>query len=275
VENESPASVSALMAAAARAAHSLVDDPPHLLVDDVASRICRSMPASPLDYHLAHPREPVLAAARLSACARAKFAADALRASRLSECVLLAAGLDQLAGLDPGARCWAVDLPDVLAWRARVCEQAMVADPCRAVPADLAGGDLLARLVASGLDPGRPVFVAWLGGSMYLPASQARAVLEQLAGLPAGTALVFDHILPARDRDAAGRRYAQALAGAMGGREPWRCVPSPDEVTGWLADAGWRVARSVDEAQAVPAGFWDRRDALHPMRLVRLLHAVR
>jgi len=59
-------------------------------------------------------------------------------------------------------------------------------------------------------------------------------------------ALVFDHILPPPDRDAAGHRYARAFAAAVGGWEPWLCVPSLDEIAGWLDDAGWRVVRSTE-----------------------------
>jgi len=76
-------------------------------------------------------------------------------------------------------------------------------------------------------------------------------------------------------RDATGQDYAKALAAALGGQEPWLSTPSPGETARWLEAAGWRGVRAVEEANAVPVGFWDRRDALQPMRLVRLIHATR
>ena len=198
------------MSTAARAAHILVDDPPHLITDDVAFRLCRSLPASPLDYQLANPAEPVLAAARLSACMRARFTADTLHDSDLLQCVLLGAGLDHPATDDAGAAWWAVDLPDVLAWRADMFAQAGLADRCCHVPADLTADGLVKALVGAGLDVARPVLVAWLGGSMYLPEQAVRRVLSQLGVLASGSVLVADFVVPAPDRDQAGRDYANA-----------------------------------------------------------------
>lgn len=60
-------SMTALMSAAARAAHLLVDDAPHLWDDPVALALCRALRPSPLDYQLARPAAAVLASARPSA----------------------------------------------------------------------------------------------------------------------------------------------------------------------------------------------------------------
>jgi len=40
-----------------------------------------------------------------------------------------------------------------------------------------------------------------------------------------------------------------------------------------LEQAGWRVTQSLPEADAAPQGFWDRGDALKPMRLIQLVQA--
>ena len=258
------------MSTAARAAHPIVDDPPYIFIDDAASKICRSMAASPLDYQLANPAEPVLAAARLSACTRARCAADAFRASELSQYVLLGAGLDYPV-CDPSVRCWAIDLPGVLEWRTEVFANAGMPDRCIHVPADLTGASLVPALLAADLDADEPVFIAWLGGTMYLDRASIDAVFTELAHLRTGSVMIADFILPATDRDGAGAAYAVALAGAIGGREPWRCTPNRDQIADMLSRAGWQDVQQEDEDAALPVGFWDRSDSLHPMRLVNLV----
>jgi len=59
----------------------------------------------------------------------------------------------------------------------------------------------------------------------------------------------------------------------VGGHAPLRCQVSAHIAGDWLGKSGWQVSRTAAEADAVPAGFWDRRDALKPMRLVQLVEA--
>lgn len=270
--------MTALMSAAARAAHPLVDDAPHLWDDPVAVALCRALHPSPLDYQLARPDAAVLAAARLSTVTRSAFTQNRRRGSGLEQYVVLGAGLDTSAHHrheGAWARTWLVDLPGVLAWRAGLFQQAGLGDVGTTVPSDLAAGHVIEDLTAAGLDRTRPAFVAWLGVSMYLEAAAVRAVLVDLARLAPGSRLVFDHILPAGLRDEAGATYAQGVAAATGAAgEPWRCTPGPDELTAWLDDAGWDVVEDVAEADAPEPGFWPRTDSLRRMRLVRLTHAV-
>lgn len=269
-------SPTALMSAAARAAHLVVDDPPPFLVDEQAAVLCRAASSVPLDYQLAAPREPVLAAARLSATVRSRFAEDVVRGSGVEQHVVLGAGLDTSAHrLDPRVTTWAVDLPGVLAWRSHLFVTSGIADPARPVPVDLTADDVLPALAAAGCDLRRPTAVSWLGVAMYLGTDEVARVLRGLAGLGAGSHLVVDHVLPVADRDEAGRSYADALSAAVGAAgEPWRSTLSPAAAAELLADAGWDVVASVAEADAVPGGLAGRRDGLRPQRLVQLTHAV-
>ncbi|WP_082131349.1 class I SAM-dependent methyltransferase [Cellulomonas sp. FA1] len=274
--NDTP-SPTALLAAAARAAHALVDEPPLLLEDPAAHALCTTGDTSPLDFQLAQPGVPVLAAARVSACARARHADDVLVARRARQIVVLGAGLDTTPHRRPapGRRFWLVDLPDVLTWRAQLLARASLPEAGVPVPADLGGAGWFDALVDAGLDPHVPVVAVWLGVGMYLEPDACRALLAALAALPAGSTLVLDHVLPADERDAAGAAYAAAVA-AFAGRhgEPWRTAASAATVRDWLTDAGWAVADERDEADAVPPGFWDAQPHLRPMRLVRLVTAT-
>lgn len=274
--NDTP-SPTALLSAAARAAHALVDARPLLLEDPAAHALCTTGGPSPLDFQLAQPDVPILAAARLSACARARFADDVLVTHDARQVVVLGAGLDTTAHRRSaaGRRFWLVDLPDVLTWRARLLARAGLPEAGVPVPADLGGTGWFDALVDAGLDPQLPVVVVWLGVGMYLEQDQCRALIASLATLPAASTLVLDHVLPAGERDAAGAAYAAAVAAYAGAHgEPWRTTASPATVRGWLTDAGWTVADARDEADAVPPGFWDAQPHLRPMRLVRLVSAT-
>lgn len=270
-------SQTALFAAAARAAHAHVDAEPHILIDEVAERLCRAQGHSPLDYQLAHPEAAVLAAARLSACARSRYAEAVLSKMGADQIVVVGAGLDTIGHRRPQPRpdqVWLVDRAGVLAWRAQLFDEAGLADEARYVSADLEDGFDLRGLEAAGLELSRPVSVVWLGVSMYLTPDLCRRFFAELADLAEGSSLVFDYHVAPELRDDAGREFADAVAAVAGrGGEPWRCSASSELVTGWLADNGWRVEDEIDEAMVTSAGFFDQQEFLSPMRLVRLVHA--
>lgn len=267
------------MAAAARAAHPITDSAPHLFDDAAARRLCAAAGPSPLDFHRAHPAEPVLAAARLSAITRAAYTEERLRASRLRQYVVLGAGLDTSASrlpAEPSTTVWHVDLPGVSAWRAALFDRAGLPERGVSVAVDLAAVDPVPELVRAGLNPDSPVFVAWLGVSMYLDPAAVRGTLDALGALAGGSELVFDHIAAPPERDAAGAAYVAAVGAALGANgEPWRCTPSREDVRRWLEESGWTPTEVLEEAETVPADFWNRDDALSPKRLVRLAHSRR
>jgi methyltransferase (TIGR00027 family) len=269
-------STTALMSAAARAAHDALDNPPRLIHDLDAKALCALFEPSPLDFQLAFPEEPVLAAARASTVIRAAFAHQALTDSGLDQCIVLGAGLDTSVYRGATTSVWLVDRAEVLAWRRTLFGQAGLADPAVAVAADLVAADLLPRLVEAGLERERPVLAVGLGLSMYLDPQQNRDILAQLAGLAEGSQLVFDAILPDDESDEAGRRYTGAVAAAAGASgEPWLSRIGREPVAGILADYGWRLLTQVAEAEAAPRLFWDANPHLRPMRLVQLIHACR
>lgn len=271
--NDSLPSMTALLSAAARAAHELVDSPPHVLLDLEARALCDLFRPSPLAYQLKFPYEPVLAAARVATVVRSSFARRVLTEGDCGQCVLLGAGLDTSVYQGTGVKVWRVDRPAVLAWRAKLFAQAELPDSGVGVAADLGAG-LAAALASAGLDLARPTLVVGLGLSMYLSGAQARALLAELAHLGAGSELVFDSILPDALADDSGRDYAAAVAAAAGRwGEPWRLRPSPEQIVAALASSGWEVVGAVAADEAVPDGFWTANPKLQPMRLTQLVHA--
>ncbi len=267
------------MSAGARAAHELVDRPPHLLSDDDARAVCALFDPSPLDYQMRYPGEPVLAAARASTVIRGAFARTVLKDSGFGQCVLLGAGLDTSVyrGLSrPEKKVWLVDRPAVLDWRRSLFSEAGVDDPGIPVGVDLSGHDLLPALVEAGFDESRPAVIACLGLTMYLPPQDVAALLARLASVASGSELVFDTVLPPSRRDQRGHAYTVSLAAGLNSSgEPWLSAPTFDTLTGWLDASGWEAVRRVSETEAAPPLFWEHNPQLQPMRLVTLLHARR
>jgi methyltransferase (TIGR00027 family) len=180
----------ALMAAAARAAHLLVDSPPYLLDDSVATRMLGEQAGELLDYHRLHGTHPVLSAARAQVTARTHYTESRLRESGADQYVLLGAGLDSFAHRSRGAvRVFEVDHPRTQEYKKSVAPPG----PVRYVPVDFATDDVLERLLHAGFDPARPAFVGWLGVSMYLDLPAIERVLAVVGGLAPGTELVADH----------------------------------------------------------------------------------
>jgi methyltransferase (TIGR00027 family) len=274
--NDALPSATALMSAAARAAHEHLDNPPWLLRDPDAKAVCDLFTPSPLSFQLAYPHEPVLAAARVSSVIRARFAQMVLSDAGFDQCVVLGAGLDTSVyrAADAPLRVWLVDRSEVLAWRADLFAQAGLTDAGMPVPLDLSGGMLLQSLVNAGLEVARPTVVLGLGLSMYLNAEQNQALWTELAPLAPESELVFDALLPDTEADEAGRAYAAAITAAAGQREPWQWRPGISQLREELACAGWQ-AEQHDEADLVASGFWEANPGLRAMRLVRLVRARR
>ena len=78
MEDNGPPSRTALTAAAARAAHLLVDHQPWIFADDLAAVLLGKLADEFIGYHCAHGEHLVLAAARAQATCRSRYAEDRL-----------------------------------------------------------------------------------------------------------------------------------------------------------------------------------------------------
>ena len=113
--NAPRASRTAFTAAAARAAHLLVDAGPVIFPDTLAERLLGDRAEELLAYHRLHGTHPVLAGARAQAVCRSRFTEERLPRvnSGIDQYVILGAGLDSFAHRDaPGRfRVFEVDHP--------------------------------------------------------------------------------------------------------------------------------------------------------------------
>jgi methyltransferase (TIGR00027 family) len=269
-------SFTALTAAAARAAHLIVDREPVIFADTMAQAMLGERADELIAYHRKHGAHPVLAGARAQVTCRSRYTEDSLAAAverGAAQYVILGAGLDTFAIRSPLAgrvRVWEVDHPATQEYKRRVAAAGQVAY----VPVRFGRDSLHRELRCSGFDFAAPAFAAWLGVTMYLGAGEIEQTLAVLGGFAPGSELVADYMLPPGLRDVAGEDYARQVGQAAAERgEPWVSLFSPTEMAGLLTRHGFGAARDVGQQDMVPAAAWQRDDALRPAELSRIAHA--
>src|SRR4051812_27723564 len=105
-------------AAAARAAHLMVDHEPFIFVDDLAEKILGDDAGQLLAYHLQSGAHPVLAMARMQVVCRSRYTENRVMAGKARQYVLLGAGLDTFAYRHPGASdVYELDHPATQEWK--------------------------------------------------------------------------------------------------------------------------------------------------------------
>ena len=276
-------SQTALTAAAARAGHLIVDQPPHIFTDDLAAALLGQQADEFISYHRAHGGHPVLSAARAQATCRSRYTEDrqAAAATRgITQYVILGAGLDSFAyraRQTTTVQVFEVDHPATQEWKREQLARAgiPVPDGTTFVPTDFERGELAAQLYGNGFDPARPALVSWLGVTMYLTQRAISQTLAELGTLAPGTELVTDYMLPAGLRDQDGQSYADQVApiAAQHG-EPWLTCLTPDEMSAQLTAHGFGQVRHISQRDSISPQLWARPDTLHPIRLSMLAHAT-
>jgi methyltransferase (TIGR00027 family) len=281
--SESASSQTALTAAAARAAHLIVDAPPVIFADSLAGTLLGSQAEELIGYHRSYGEHPVLTGARAQATCRSRYTEDALAsavAGGIAQYVILGAGLDSFAyrsELAGQVRVFEVDHPATQDRKRERLSAARIAIPenLTLVPADFERDSLAAALALAGADPSRTAFVSWLGVTMYLTTDAIAETLSVIGGLAKGTELVADFMLPAGMRDEAGDSYVEQVARvAAAGGEPWRTLLAPSGISALLSQHGLGVRRHVLQRDIGGPDLWARSDALRPVQLAVIAHAV-
>jgi methyltransferase (TIGR00027 family) len=273
---EEQSSETAMTAAAARAAHLIVDGPPPIFADTLAATMLGDRADEFIGYHRKHGDHPVLAGARAQAVCRSRFTEDVLARrveQGVDQYVILGAGLDSYAyRADARVRVFEVDHPATQAWKRTLLAAAGIAPAATMVPVDFESADLAAALAAHGFDAARPSVVSWLGVTMYLTEAAISGTLGVVGGFAPGTDIVVDHMLPAGLRDAAGDAYVEMVTPVAAQRgEPWLTFLAPDGLAALLGKHGFGPAEHVGQRDMVD--WTGRSDALHPNALSMLAHA--
>jgi len=269
-------STTAMTAAAARAAHLIVDQAPFIFADTCATAVLGEHADELIGYHREHGNHPILSAARGQVICRSRYAEDRLDAAvsrGVRQYVMLGAGLDTFAYRSPLAatvRVFEVDHPATQAWKRSALAAAGVSVPGSAVfvPADLAVDSLSDALRAGGFAFGEPAVISWLGVLMYLDRDAIGKTLAGLSDCASGTELITDYMLPHELRDEAADQYVELVGPAAAEHgERWLSFFTPTEVGGLLARHGFGATAHVSQRDAVPAALWQRTDALRPIDL--------
>jgi methyltransferase (TIGR00027 family) len=280
VTGDGQPSQTAFTAAAARAAHLIVDGEPVIFADTLAEAMLGERAGEFIGYHRQHGAHLVLATARAQVTCRSRYTEDSLAEAihrGIGQYLVLGAGLDSFAqrcGADAGVRVFEVDHPATQEWKRRVLP---VPDNVVFVPVDFAlGSDPLSDpLRRAGFEFAAPAFVSWLGVTMYLDAAAIERTLCVIGGLASGSEIVVDYMLPAGLRDAAGAGYADQVGPVAADRgEPWLSFFAPEDMAALLRRQGLRPARDVGQRDMVPACVWRRQDSLRPAELSRIAHAT-
>ena len=255
-----------------RALHVQADAPPYVIEDEIGLRL-----ADPGDGWRDRPDMDVEGTrrTRASIVARARFVEDLVveQAGRgVDQYVVLGAGLDTFAQRRPelgaGLRVFEVDQPGPQTWkRRRLTELGYgVPDWLRLVPVDFEG-DWWGRLVAAGLDPGRPAVVAATGVIMYLTQEAITATLRLVAGLAPGSLLAATFLRPLDDVEPDQRSQLRtAERGARAAGTPFRSFFTPPQMLELAREAGFREARHVSAEDLAGRYFGGRADGLRPSR---------
>lgn len=274
-------SQTALTAAAARAAHLLVDKEPVIFADTLAGHLLGDRADELIDYHRLHGSHLVLASARAQVTCRSRYAEQAVADAvgrGVGQYVILGAGLDSFAyrsSLAGRVAVFEVDHPATQEWkRQRLAECGLTAPRhTRLVPVDFETHSLWSRLVSAGFDVTAPALVSWLGVTMYLTQDAIGAVLREFGQLASGTELILDYMLPADLRDDVGNSYVEQVAPAAAQRgEPWLSFFSPRQIAALLSDHGFAGASHITQRDVGTEAMWRRTDALRPADLSNLVH---
>jgi methyltransferase (TIGR00027 family) len=256
-------------AALYRAAHQILDRP--LVFDDpVALRILGAQRVKQLALELDRFQTPSARAMRAFLVMRSRYVEDELahvHKAGTTQYLVLGAGLDTFAYRSPYGRrlrVFEIDHPSTQEWkRARLAEQGIEL-PCSLtfVPVDFEKDSLADRLRCAGFMGNAPVFISWLGVTMYLTQDAVMQTLRFVAESCArGSEIVFDFSLPDEalgevERGARARRAE--LVARVG--EPWITHFDPASLSKQLTAMGFSQATVIGAREANQRYFADRSD---------------
>ncbi len=258
---------SAVRTALWRAMHVQVDDPPHLIDDEIGLAL-----AAPDDGWRDRPDMHPLGTRpyRVGIVARTRYVEDLLVDEGLTQYILLGAGLDTFAQRHPELAAhvtvFEVDQPGPQAWKRQRLESLGygVADWLRLIPVDFeADEDWWRALLDAGLDTQARALVSSSGVSMYITKAATAATLRRLVGLAPGSIVFMTFMLPFELLDEADRPALEGAArGAQMSGTPWLSFYAPDEMTALARDAGFADTRTFSTADLADRYLSGRSDGL-------------
>lgn len=268
----------ALGTAYLRAAHQILDAPPHVLEDPVALPLLGPTARQRITGDAANYRTPERCALRAHVVLRSRFAEDRLAAAVLrgvKQYVILGAGFDTFAYRQPP---WAQRLMIVEVDHSGTqhLKRSYLADAGFKVPENLVFAtidfeteSLTDGFRRYGVAPKEPTFFAWLGVTMYLNETAIDTALREVAAFPKSSEIVLTF---ARPRATSLSPIAQRAA-SVG--EPWISYFEPDALEAKLRTAGFSIVEFLSPAEAEARYFRDRPKDLPPPEQTNIVCAIR
>jgi methyltransferase (TIGR00027 family) len=285
----------ALSAAVLRAAHLVLDAPPHIFVDELAMPLCGIQSTEAFHARLTALHDEAarvighayaaaaFRAVRAAVLIRSRYTEDTVAAALaqgITQYVILGAGLDAFAyrrrDLLDRLHVFEVDYPATQQWKRERLRELGVAMPpqCTFVPMDFARETLMTVLHANGYRREQPAVFSCLGVSQYLPAAALHATLAQIAVAAPGSVLLFGYLVPETFLDDDNRRVRQLLNVFTAARgEPILTAYTPTEIGQQLQAFGWTEVSDLGVDTGLAHYTAGRTDGLQHPQTHRLVHA--
>lgn len=277
------ASVTAIGAAAARAAHFLVHGGTPIFSDTFALALCGIASVEKLRARQSGWAPADAARTCAFFALRHRYSEDRLQRALdrgVQQLVLLGAGLDSLALRRPElarqVALFEVDHPDSQRWkRARIAELGLAAPGVRYVAVDFQTERVEARLAESGVALDRPMFLSWLGVAQYVDRAVADATFAFVAARPRGSELVFDAIVANEWLEPGERIFNEvAAAGSAARGEPWLSTFDPVALEAQLAAAGFSSVERLTPDVAASRYYGGQPSGVTPLHAWQMFAAT-
>lgn len=266
--------------------HQVLDADPKILVDAPILQLIGPGAAEHFRFREQEFRTRGSLALRSHVVTRSRFAEDRLAEAvqrGVQQYVILGAGLDTFGYRQPEwahpLRIVEVDQPATQAAKRERMAAVGIAPPSNVAfaPVDFETVALRDALVENGVDLAAPVFLSWLGVTMYLTEAAVDAVLQTVATFAAGSEIVFTFSQPGSSgsRVGAGEMEGPSLAElAAEVGEPWLSYFEVPALEAKLRVFGFSNVSFLSPDEAYRRYFAGRTDALPSPRRISIVSAV-
>jgi methyltransferase (TIGR00027 family) len=283
LEQDRPASFTAIGVAILRAIHQLHDGQPRILDDAVAVPLLRPKTMRWAEANIARYQTPGMRALRSHVVLRSRYAEDCLcqAVSRgVRQFVLLGAGLDTFAYRQPEwaahLRIFEVDHSGSQQAKIEHLKEAGILIPSNVefVPADFERQSIRQVMEHSHFDFSAPAVFACLGVLVYLDEASIEAIFRFVVSLSRGTELIFT--FSPKNPDAANQfgdesKLAEKVA-ALG--EPMRTHHDPSALRQQLLKYGFSEVSFLEPEESHRLYFENRSDDLPAPRHSSIARAI-
>jgi methyltransferase (TIGR00027 family) len=269
----------ALATAAMRAAHQLLDAPPHILEDPIAGLLLGQDAVQRIHDKPESYQAPELKALRTHVVLRSRFAEDRLAAAferGVRQYIILGAGFDTFALRQPQ---WAKSLQILevdhaatqAAKRSRIAAAGLVVPQNTGFASlDFEHETLLDGLRRCPISLDEPAFFSWLGVTMYLNENAIDATLHSVAAFPQGSEIVLTFALPPGESPSPFDRRSAAAG------EPWISTFTAELLEEKLRkDFGFSTVEFLSPAEAEKRYFRQRPQDLPLPARANIVSAIR